>query len=482
MGNESIKKNMVMNILLTSSNFVLPLITYSYVARVLLRDGTGKVAFVQSILSYFLYIAALGIPGYAVRECAKVRDDKEKLSVLVSELMTIELISTLVSYVILFIAMIISKKLSSYTALILVMSSSIILQTIGMEWLYNALEKYTYISIRSILFKLIAVVLTFAFVQSKEDILLYGAITVFSTSASYILNFVNSRKYIHFRRVNIRDAFKHFHPVMVFFMSTIIITVYANFDTLMLGFIKNDGEVGIYNAAMKMKSVVISLSTAVTSVLIPRMSVYFSNKNMGAFTDLLKKSLSVSMVLMLPMAIFVAINASDVLLFVCGPDYSNAKSTLILLMCCCIVLMNTNIIGNQILIPTGKEKRYSQSVFIGMWINLILNSILIPRYASAGAAFATLVTEVFNMCWMGIGCKEVIQEVLNRFTISRYLIPLLVAVGLQVLLRTVCIYTPLLMRLCICGVAFFGAYFFMLILMKEPIICSILHGVKARKK
>lgn len=108
--NQSIKKNMFMNILLTSSNFIFPLITYSYVARILLPEGTGKVAFVQSVLAYFSYIATLGISGYGVRECARIRNDKQELSKLVHELLIINLLSTIVAYIALGIALVVVKN------------------------------------------------------------------------------------------------------------------------------------------------------------------------------------------------------------------------------------------------------------------------------------------------------------------------------------------------------------------------------------
>lgn len=58
-----------------------------------------------------------------------------------------------------------------------------------MEWLYKALELYKYITIRSILFKFVALVAMFLLVQKKSDYIIYGGITIFAASASNILNF-----------------------------------------------------------------------------------------------------------------------------------------------------------------------------------------------------------------------------------------------------------------------------------------------------
>lgn len=474
---KSIKVNMIMNSILTLSNFVFPLITYSYVARILMTEGTGQVAFVQSVLSYFTYIATLGITGYGTRECAKIRDNRNKLSIIAQELLVINLISTLIAYIALIVTIIIVPKFHDYTSLFLVMSISLILQTLGMEWLYKALEKYTYITVRSLIFKIISVILTFLLVKNSEDVVMYGFITIFTTSASNIFNFINARHYIDFVKVKFSNLKKHLSPIMVFFMSTVIMTIYGNFDTVMLGFMVGDSEVGIYNAAFKMKTIVVSVSTAITSVLIPRMTIYFANGNTQRIKELLNKSLRISLLALFPLSIFVMFNAEDILLFVCGADFLTAKNTLLILMICCIFLSLTNIIGNQILVPSGKEKRYSQSVFYGMWINLILNAILIPHFSSAGAAFATLCTEIFNTIWMGLGCKEEIKLMIKDIKFIVYFGALFGASVIYLIGNHYFTINSVFFRLAINAMMFFGVYYIVLVIKNEPIIKNILNSI-----
>ena len=469
---KSIKINMLMSIILMVSNFVFPLITYAYVARVLLPEGTGKVAFVQSVLSYFMYIAALGISGYGARECAKVRDDKEKLSLLVQELLRVNFASTAVAYVALMVALLLVPKFKEYAVLFVVMSSGILFQTLGIEWLYNALEKYTYITIRSISFKIVAVVLTFLLIKGPDDYVMYGAITIFATLASNILNFINSRKYLSYKKFRVYDLKRHFKPIMIFFFSSIIMSIYGQFDSVMLGFMKNDGEVGIYNAALKMKGIVVYVSTAITSVLVPRMSMYFSKGMKEQFNELLVKSFRVTLILLFPLSLFVFFNASDIIEFVCGTEFLSAIPTLRILMICTLILSITNLFGNQILIPKGDEKRYSSSVFIGMFINLGLNLMFIPKLASVGAAIATLVTESFNAFWMGRGCKNEISYIYRNIRKRPYIVSIIFAVLVEVLSIHINISLPLFIRLVINTICMFGSYYLMQFLQKEPIIYS----------
>ena len=70
--NNSIKFNFIVNSLLTISSFIFPLITFPYVSRILLPEGTGKVSFATSVVTYFNMFAQLGIPTYGICACAKV--------------------------------------------------------------------------------------------------------------------------------------------------------------------------------------------------------------------------------------------------------------------------------------------------------------------------------------------------------------------------------------------------------------------------
>ena len=151
---QSVKKNFVMNFILTAANFIFPIVTFPYVSRILLAEGTGKVAFAASIASYFSMIAALGIPTYGIRACARIRDDKDKLNKTVQELLIIHMSATSLALMFYFISVFIVPELYKEKTLMLINSLSILLNVFGVNWLYQALEQYSYITYRSIFFKI----------------------------------------------------------------------------------------------------------------------------------------------------------------------------------------------------------------------------------------------------------------------------------------------------------------------------------------
>ena len=157
----SIKKNFIMNVILTASSLIFPLITFPYVSRILLPEGTGRVAFVLSSISYFSMVASLGIPTYGIRACAQVRDDQEKLSQTVQEIFIINACMTGLVYIAYFLSILMVEHLRQEKALFFLCGSTLFFNLIGMEWLYKALEQYQYITVRSLIFKAISVVLIF---------------------------------------------------------------------------------------------------------------------------------------------------------------------------------------------------------------------------------------------------------------------------------------------------------------------------------
>ena len=158
---KSIKYNFIMNIILTVSNFLFPLLTFPYVSRVLQVEANGKVAFVSSVVSYFMMIGSLGIPTYGIRAASRVRDNKKKLSIVVQELLIINFCLVAVVLSCYFVAILNIKTFYEYRELFYINSVGILLNVLGMNWFFQATEQYDYITIRSIVFRIISIILLF---------------------------------------------------------------------------------------------------------------------------------------------------------------------------------------------------------------------------------------------------------------------------------------------------------------------------------
>lgn len=212
----SLKINFLMNIVLTMSSFIFPLVTFPYISRVLSPVGIGKISLATSVVTYFSMFAQLGIPTYGIRVCAQARDNKEELSRTVQEILIINLITCTISYLAFFVALIYVPKMAEEKTLYVISAITILFNTIGMEWLYKGLEQYSYITIRSIVAKIVSVIAMFALVHSENDYVIYGGITVFAASAANIFNLIHARHYVDFRAFGKYNLGRHLKPIGIF--------------------------------------------------------------------------------------------------------------------------------------------------------------------------------------------------------------------------------------------------------------------------
>lgn len=418
---KSLKVNFLYNAAFKLLNILFPLITFPYVARIISVDGIGKVNYTLAIIEYFILISQFGIPTYAIRECAKYRDDKVKLSKTVQEILLINVIMIVLSYA-MFFGMLDIKAFHNYKTLLLIMSINIITTNLGVEWFYQAIEEYKIITVRNLLVKIVSIILIFTLIKNESDYILYGLIIVISTALGYLLNFYQLRKYIHpLKRFSNYNIKKHIKPILVLFAMAFTISIYLNLDKVMLGLMSGDKAVGIYTASNKMVKMVLALVTALSTVMLPRMSYYIDKGLKDEINNLIKKSLDFIFMISIPSTIGIVMLSKQLILFFAGNDFTEAIFTLKILSPIIIAIALSNLTGIQILMAHGKERLVLVSTIFGAVINLLLNLILIPMFQQNGAAIATLIAEIavtliqFKFSFSYIKSNIKIYNIINYF-------------------------------------------------------------------
>ncbi len=470
----SIKKNFLMNAVLAMSQFIFPLITFPYVSRVLGPTGTGSVNFATSLITYFNMFAQLGIPSYGIRLCAQLRDDRDKLSAAVRELLALNAIMAVIAYAALAVALIFVPSLQADRNLYILISSLIFFNCIGMNWLFQGLEQYTYITVSSIIFKFIALVAMLLLVRSKSDYVIYGGISIFASSASNVLNFFYSRKFVSLRpsgRLNIR---RHLKAALVFFAMTAATTVYTNLDTVMLGFMTTKADVGYYNAAVRIKSILVSIVTSLGAVLLPRSSYYVEHGDIDEFHRITGKAINFVFVLAVPLTVYFMLFASNGIYFLSGKAYQNAIAPMQIIMPTLLLIGITNILGYQVLIPTGREKQVFYSVAAGAAVDFVINAALIPTMKSSGAAIGTLAAEFVVLVVQILFMKEERGKIFQSIPYGKIILATVLGSLASVWTRRlpVALNTGSMVgqfvELVISALLFFGVYAAALLIMKVP--------------
>lgn len=474
----SVRFNFIMNILLTLSNVIFPILTFPYVSRVLQAEGTGRISFVGSVVAYFVMIGMLGIPNYGIRQCAKVREDKDVLSKTVQEIFLLNTIAMGISVLLYGVSITLVPRLAQEKTLFIVNLVTLVGNIIGMDWLYRALEQYRYITVRSLIFKVLSVVLLFVFIHEQTDVVAYGVVTIVASVGSNVLNFINSRKFITFKKYPDFDIRQHVRPVLNFFMLTIATSIYTNLDAVMVGFISGNTEVGYYNASVKIKGILLSVVTSLGAVLLPRLSYYIAQKNTVAFRQLSQKALNFIMVIAVPLSVYFILKAGESIRFLSGDGYHGSILPMQILMPTILLIGISNLIGIQILVPIDKELYVVESVTLGAVVNIVINSLLIAPYGATGAAIGTLVAEIAVTAYQWVKIAGFMSAVFDK----QNGLKIAFATGMATL---GILFIPTIgndfVMLVVTGIIFFSIYGVILLITRETFITETLKGLWRKK-
>jgi O-antigen/teichoic acid export membrane protein len=414
---KSIKVNAAFNTLKTLLSVAFPLITFPYVSRVIGVNQLGKYNFANSVISYFLLLAALGISSYAIREGTQYRKNQTKINEFASEMFSLNIVSTVVSYIILFICLMLVRRFDACRTEIIIFSIEIIATTFGVEWIYNIYEDFVFIAIRSFIFQCLSLTLLFSLVRGPEDLDKYVLITVISTTGNNIFNGFHAKRYCKIRFTPYIDWKRHLKPILIIFSTSVAVTIYVNSDTTMLGFLVNDRDytVGIYGVATKIYTIFKNVVVAFLVVMIPCFSLLVHEEDgKRKVSNFFNKLSTILITVASPMIFGMIMLAPDIIMIVSGKQYLQAVTSFRILMAACYFSFFAYLFAQCILIPNKKEKDFFVATAIAAVANIGFNFVLIPFTKEIGTAITTLVAEFITMTLVVRASRNYVDFKLNK--------------------------------------------------------------------
>ena len=390
MGN--IKKNAVYNMLLSVSQIVFPLITFPYVTRILMPNGLGAVTFVDNYTQYFILIAALGIPVYGVREIAKVSRQSDKKDLIFSDLVTIHAITTLLLTCLYVSSFLLIPKLQTYHHLFLIGSGLLVSNVFLVEWYFQGTQAFPFITIRTLCVRFVTIIAIFSLIKKPSDLFLYYAIHVGSLLVNALINWSHARQSVRFV-FKIPPFAVYIKPLFFIFSTVLVTSVYTLLDSVFLGFLSTDAEVGYYTTAVKVSKIFIMLLSALSTVLLPPLALAIHNRETNRAMVLLQKSYAYVCYLAVPISIGLFFLAGPIILLFAGNQYQEAIQPLRILSPTISIVGLNYVFGIQVLQATGNERYFFYATFVGMMVSIMFNLLLIPYFAGVGAAITNLLVE-----------------------------------------------------------------------------------------
>ncbi|MCB2887874.1 oligosaccharide flippase family protein [Streptococcus suis] len=395
MKNRSLKINALLNVVRQGMTILFPFFTFPYISRILGSTEFGKYNFSNSIVSYFALLAAFGMANFAVREGARIREDRQKFSAFASELFIFNIITTVVSIVLLIIATLSSSKLSSYTVLIFIQSVSILLTTIGLDWVNTVYEDYLYITIRYIVLQIIALILIFLLVKSSSDTVIYCLILLLGSYGGNLVNLVYIRRYVDIK-LNWKIQYKKIlFPLTILFINSLAVTVYVNSDITILGLFTSDHNVGIYSFSTKVYNILKHLINAAIVVTIPRLTAIYG-RNKEDYKNQLSEIFNILIIFLIPISVGMVMMSDSIILLIGGEEYLTGESSLRLLSISLIFALLSSVYVNGMLIISRQEKLTLLGTILSAVINVVGNFLLIPKIGMVAAAITTVLAEGIN--------------------------------------------------------------------------------------
>lgn len=390
MKKNSIAVNAVFNIIYRVLNVVFPLISTTYVAHVLLPEGVGQVAYAQNIVSYFTMLASLGIPTYGIREIAKCRENQEQCNRTFSELLLINAIATCIC-IVGYLALIFTQ-IKTNRFLYLACGLLLLFNFINIDWFYQGKEEYVYVAIRSSLIKISALVFLLLFVRNQTDYLNYAIINTLASVGNHVFNMIHVRKLVRITRKEICLQ-KHLKPIGYLTICVLSAELYCKIDITMLGKMCNEEAVGYYSNAQKVINMVITLTTAISSVFLPRISYYYK-KNAEKYKEFISIGFGILVFLSVPACVGIILVSRNLVYVLFGKAFLPAVTAMVILALLILVKSFGDLLCYQVIISSDNESRLIPSYLFAAVVNVVLNYFFIPVFYQDGAAFASLVSEL----------------------------------------------------------------------------------------
>lgn len=410
------KKNFLYNIIYQILILIIPLITAPYLSRIVGVNGIGTYSYTYSIVYYFMLLTLLGVNNYGNRSIAKVRDDKIMRSKTFWSIYILQLIMGMIMLIlyVLYIVLFDTKyKLISGIEILFIISAML-----DINWFFFGMEEFKKTITRNIFVKVGTIVLIFSLVKSPKDLWIYTLIMAGMTCLSQLVLWMFLKKKIVKVKINISDIVQHIKPNIILFIPVIAVSLYKMMDKIMLGIIANVDEVGYYENAEKIINIPMTLITALGTVMLPRISNIVAKGDSQKVSDYISKSIRFVMFMSCAMCSGLICIGYDFAPLYFGNEFQKTGILIMLLSITLPFLSFANVLRTQYIIPKEKDKIYIVSVSLGAIINLVMNFIFIPKFASIGACFGTIFAEITVMAYQAYAIRKEIN--INEYLKKSY--------------------------------------------------------------
>ncbi|AZZ60603.1 oligosaccharide flippase family protein [Oenococcus sp. UCMA 16435] len=382
---------------------IAPLVTIPYIARVIGPVGVGINAYTNSVVGYFCLIGSLGITLYGSREIAFHRDNLIDRSRIFWEITLLQIATTFLASIIFLIFL---KFEPHYQFFFLLQATTLLANAFDISWYFMGLEDFRKTVLRDAIIRVFSIACIFLFIHKPSNLWLYILIVsgsgIFGNLSlwPYLLKSVHHVpfKQLHFSR--------HLKPAVILFIPTVSIQLYIMINKIMLKNMVSVQAAGFMDYSDSFINASMILVTSLSMVLLPRITNLFANNKIEAIHQSLYKSFQFITALAVPLMFGLAVVAPHFTVWFLTPKFAVTGTLLIIQTPIILLIAWNNTIGKQYLLPVNRMRDYTLSIVNGVFVNFIANYFCIYYLGVYGAAFATVLTEIFVTSYQVIAVRH----------------------------------------------------------------------------
>lgn len=386
---ESVKKNYAFQMSYQILNMFLPFVTSPYISRILGAENLGIYSYTYSIANIFILFINLGIEKYGSRMIAAAKGDKNYLSTVFSELLMLKIILGILVTILYFI---INYFCFKHKLLFGIQTFLLLGAIIDINWFFWGIEKFKITVIRNFIFKLCTVIFVFLFVRSSDDLWIYITIMALGTLISQSLVWFFLHQYVSIKKIKFSNSFVHLKPLMILFTGILAQSAYTYIDKIMLGALGSMEQLGFCDNAYKIVSFPMGMITSLGVVMLPRMTMLYSNHSLEKASKYISYSMHFVLILAFGMAGGMAAIGKDFSIIFWGEPFAMSGKIVAVISPIVLFMSWSDVVRNQYLIPKGLDKEYTTAIIFGAIINVVFNALLIPKIGAFGAAIGTILS------------------------------------------------------------------------------------------
>lgn len=392
----SLKKNILWNMLLTLSGYIFPLLTFPYVTRVLGAGNLGIVDYALGIVDYAVLFSTLGMAMVGIRYISQCGDDQQRRNEVFSNLVTLHALLSLVALAAYFCCVCFIPSLADHRELYFVGAAKILFNVMLVEWLFQGMQDFRYVTLRTMLIRTLYVIGVFVFVRSHDDYAAYFYVTIAQVVINALVNWRYAHRYVRFR-FRLRGMRDFAFPVFSMGANMILLSFYTTFNVIYLGSACGSEAVGYYTTATKLYGIFISVISAYNGVFIPHLNDLYARGELQQFRETVTKSIHLVSLAALPIITIGTCLAPQIIRFVAGEGFERSVLPFQIILTQVLLVGIAQILENQVLLAFKKFREILICTAVTTAFAALIIVLYVPIHAEVAAAWAVALPHVFEL-------------------------------------------------------------------------------------